>query len=162
MARTPPDKQSSEPPRRGRAGAIAADAGSASAAAFAKAGFTDPSLVLRWAEIVGPEVARLAQPLRYSQGHLGATLTLRAAPGAALFLAHEKRALAERINAYLGRGAVAQIKFVQGGVIARPAIKQVDRKPGFLSPADAARAYRGPEALKSALEALGRRRNQQP
>jgi hypothetical protein len=158
----PPDKQSPEPARRGRAGVIAADAGLASAAVFIKAGFADPSLVLRWTEIVGPEVARLAQPLRFSQGHLGGTLTLRAAPGAALFLAHEKRSLAERINTYLGRAAVAQIKFVQGSLAGRPLVKKPDKKPGFLSPADPAKAYRGPEGLKTALEALARRRTQQP
>jgi hypothetical protein len=158
----PSDKQSPELPRRGRAGAIATDAGSASATVFAKVGFGDPSLVLRWAEIVGPDVARLAQPLRFSQGHLGGTLTLRAAPGAALFLAHEKRSLAERINTYLGRAAVAQIKFVQGSLVGRPLVKKLEKKPGPLLPADPALRYRGPEGLKSALEMLARRRNQQP
>jgi len=95
-----------------------------------------PTLVLRWGEIVGPEVARLAQPLRFSQSHLGGTLTLRAAPGAALFLAHEKRALAERINAYLGCAAVAQVKFVQGALATRPIPKMRKKKPGPLPPSD--------------------------
>jgi hypothetical protein len=159
MTLMPTDKQSPELPRRGRASAIAADAGSASAAAFAKAGFGDPGLVLRWAEIVGPDVARLAQPLRFTQGHLGGTLTLRAAPGAALFLAHEKRSLAERINTYLGRAAVAQIKFVQGSAAGRPAMKKLEKKLGYLDPTDPVRTYCGPEGLKNALETLARRRN---
>ena len=40
----------------------------AAGAAFARAGFTDPTLVLRWSEIAGPEVARLAQPLKFAEG----------------------------------------------------------------------------------------------
>ncbi len=128
-------------------------------AAFARAGFTDASLVLRWSEVVGPEVARLAQPMRFSAGPQGGTLTLRAAPGAALFLAHEKRSLAERINAYLGRPAVAQIKYVQGAPIARPVQKNVEKKRGPLPAGDPTRALHGPDGLKQALEALARRRN---
>ena len=107
-------------PRRGRAAAVGSDAGNAAASAFARAGFRDPALVLRWREIAGPEVARLAQPLKFAEGPSGGTLTLRALPGAALFLAHEKRALCERINAYLGRQAVVQIKFSQGALSPRP------------------------------------------
>ena len=157
MARTTPDRQP-DFQRRNRPGVIASDASSAAAAAFVKAGFNDPTLVLRWTEIVGPEVARLAQPLRYSQGPSGGTLTVRAAPGAALFLAHEKRALAERINTYLGRAAMLQIRFVQGPLIARPLLKNVEKKPGPLAAADPARAWQGPEGLKNALEGLARRR----
>ena len=88
---------------------------------FLRAGFSDPTLVLRWQDIAGPEVARLAQPVKFSEGPSGGTLTLRAAPGAALFLAHEKRALCDRINAYLGRPAVAQLKFSQGALPAAAA-----------------------------------------
>jgi len=157
----PPDKQP-ELPRRNRPGAIAADTGPAAAAAFAKAGFADPALVLRWTEIVGPEVARLAQPLRLSKGHLGGILTLRAAPGAALFLAHEKRTMAERINAYLGCAAVGQIKFVQSALPVRPVAENKEKRPGPLPAADPARAWHGPKSLKSALEALARRRADRP
>ena len=39
----------------------------------------------------GPEVARLAQPVKLADGPAGGTLTLRATPGAALFLAHENQ-----------------------------------------------------------------------
>ena len=127
MARTDKDAQPDQ--RSGRVRVIGMDAGLTGASAFAKAGFTDPALVLRWSEIAGPEVARLAQPLRFSQSAGGGTLTLRAAPGAALFLAHEKRELAARINAYLGRPAIAQIRFVQGPVAARPTGPNGEKKP---------------------------------
>lgn len=166
MAQTPPGKQtpakaqSEEIPiyRRSRPEALASDAGHAAAAAFARAGFTDPALVLRWMEIAGPEVARLAQPLKFS----GDTLTLKALPGAALFLAHEQRELVARINAYLGRAAIARIKFVQGGFPARPQAPSKPVKPGVLPAADPVRAFAGPEKLAEALIVLGRRRTQPP
>ncbi len=121
MTRTPPTKQSGKPlpdppPRRGRAAAVTRDAGFAAAQAFARAGFSDPSLVLHWRDIAGPEIARIARPLRFREGPSGGVLTLMAEPGAALFLGHDARALSERINAYLGRNAVAQVKFVQGAL----------------------------------------------
>ena len=81
-----------------------------------RAGFSDPTLVLRWEEIAGSETARLAQPIKLSESASGGVLTLRAEPGAALFLQHDSRALCERINAYLGRTAVSRLRFVQGRV----------------------------------------------
>ena len=126
--------------------------------AFVRAGFTDPALVLRWNEIAGPEVARLAQPVKLADGPSGGTLTLRAVPGAALFLSHEKRSLCERINAYLGRAAVVQIKFSQGVLLPRPAAAKPEKKAGPLPPNDPSRRYQGPEGLAKALQALARRR----
>ena len=126
--------------------------------AFMRAGFTDPALVLRWNEIAGPEVARLAQPVKLAEGPSGGTLTLRAVPGAALFLSHEKRSLCERINAYLGRAAVVQIKFSQGVLLPRPAAAKPEKKAGPLPPNDPSRRYQGPEGLAKALQALARRR----
>jgi len=88
----------------------------------------------------------------------GGTLTLRTAPGAALFLAHEKRGLCARINAYLGRDAVAQLKFSQGGPFAvRPPAPKA-KAAGALPSGDPSRRYQGPEGLAKALQALARRR----
>ena len=81
MARTPKAAQDDPAPRHNRTIAVGADAKAAAAAAFARAGFSDPTLVLRWNEIAGPEVARLAQPLKFSDGPSGGILTLRAVPG---------------------------------------------------------------------------------
>jgi hypothetical protein len=137
---------------------ISADARTSASAAFVRAGFSDPTLVLRWSEIAGPEVARLAQPLKFSEGPSGGTLTLRAAPGAALFLAHEKRTLCERINAYLGRPAVSQLKFSQGALPLRPPPPSPQKAAGPLPPGDPSRRYQGPDGLARALQALARRR----
>lgn len=166
MARTLGEKQpdrrkpveDAPPQRHNRPLPVGMDARSAGAFAFVRAGFSDPALVLRWSEIAGAAVARLAQPVKLSQGPSGGTLTLRAAPGAALFLSHEKRSLCERINAYLGHQAVVQVKFVQGAPLpARPA-PQAQKAPGALPPADPSRRYQGPEGLAKALQALARRR----
>lgn len=155
MARTPVPEQDAPPSRRNRIAPVSSDASRAATAAFTRMGFRDPVLVLRWREIAGPEVARLAQPLKLS----GDILTLRAVPGAALFLAHEKRSLCERINAFLGLPAVSQIKFVQGA--APPPRRQPPspQKPAHALPAtDPSRRYRGPEGLAKALQDLGARR----
>jgi hypothetical protein len=164
MARTPPAKQTAQKPaktdepqapqRLGRIAPVGGQARGVAAAAFLKMGFTDPALVLRWNEIAGPEVARLAQPLKLS----GDCLTLRAVPGAALFLGHEKRALCERINGYLGRAAVAQIKFSQGAPLPATPAAPPQKPAGPLPPADPSRRYDGPEGLGRALQALARRR----
>ena len=59
MAETPKDKQQPDPPppRRGRATPLGAEAGLAGQTAFVRAGFSDPTLVLRWEEIAGSETA---------------------------------------------------------------------------------------------------------
>ncbi len=145
-----------QPGRRNRAAAISRDAGQAAIGVFARMGFTDTALVLRWHEIAGREVARLCQPMRFAEGPNGGTLTLKALPGAALFLSHETRPLTARINQYLGRPAVARLKFVQGAFIApRPA--PVLRRPAPAPRADdPVNAYSGPEGLRDALLHLAR------
>jgi len=151
---TPQDE--TQPSRRGRAAAVAGDTGSLSAQAFSRMGFRDPALVLHWREIAGPEVARLCQPLRFSEGPQGGILTLKALPGAALFLGHETRALTGRINAYLGRPAVARLKFVQGAFIAPSPSPKLRRPAASITSGDPANGYRGPDTLRTALLALAR------
>ena len=153
------DQKTPEPPkRRNWPGAIAPDAGASASAAFVRAGFSDPTLVLRWEEIAGKETARLARPVKLTEGPGGGVLTLRAEPGAALFLQHETRALTERVNAYLGRPAIAKLRFIQGPLLARPSQKKraVPSAPG---PSDPANRFKGPEGVREALLALARARN---
>jgi hypothetical protein len=149
------------PERRNWAGAVGSDTAPLGAAAFARAGFADPSLVLHWEKIAGPEVARLTRPLRLAQGAQGGVLTLMAEPGAALFLSHETRALAERINTYLGRPAVARLKFVQAS-LARRAAPVPNLKPAqAIASSDPVLSYAGPEGLREALLKLARARHSQ-
>jgi hypothetical protein len=153
MAKSPEETQ---PSRRNRAAPVGGDAGATAAGAFLRMGFTDPTLVLRWREIAGTEVSRLCQPLRFSEGPQGGTLTLKALPGAALFLGHETRTLTARINQYLGRPAVARLKFVQGNFAAPRPATVLRRAAAGISGADPSNAWRGPESLKAALLALAR------
>jgi hypothetical protein len=88
--------------------------------AFQRAGFADATLVLRWAEIVGPAVARLARPMKWQEGESGATLTLKCEAGAAVLLQHQTRELIHRLNAYLGPGRIARVKIVPGQISQAP------------------------------------------
>lgn len=127
-------------------------------AAFARAGFRDPTLVLRWREIVGPEVANFAQPLRLAEGPGGGVLTLKAEPAASVFLQHETRALCDRINAYLGHAAVARLRFVKGELETAARTFPRVRPPAQPPSGDPALGFAGPDRLKAALVNLARAR----
>jgi hypothetical protein len=105
--------------------------------------------VLRWREIAGADVARIAQPLRIRQGSSGAVLTLRADPAAAVFLQHESRALCARINTYLGRQTVERLRFVPGDVAAAPE-RRTQKNPQESLSDDPARKFVGDDRLKEA------------
>lgn len=158
QAKTNKQGEAEPPPRRGRSAAVAEDSSALARAAFARKGFADPTLVLRWSEIVGPEVARLAVPVKLSEAAAGGTLTLKSEPAAALFLQHETRQICERINAYLGRAAVGRLRFVQAPLAARPA-PSPPRRPGTVASDDPARHFKGAEGLRQALLALARWRD---
>src|SRR5262245_40866570 len=139
--------------RRGRAGSAGDDALSHAAAALQRAGFLDATLVLRWREIAGEDIARIAEPVRLTDGPEGGVLTLKCDPGAAVFLQHQTRDLIERLARYLGPGRIARVRLISGeferpnGVPDHPAI-------GTGRPVD------GPSApsLSEALERLNQRR----
>jgi hypothetical protein len=87
--------------------------------AFAHAGFADTTLLIRWSEIVGPHIARIALPQKWQDGPDGAVLTLKCEPGAAVLLQHQTRMLIERLNAYLGAGRIIRLKLVPGRLVQR-------------------------------------------
>ena len=109
---------------------------------------------MHWVEIAGAEVARIARPVRFSEKD--GALTLMAEPGAALFLSHESRVLAARINSWLGRPAVTKVKFVQGKLRQLPQPPAPPRPGKVPNSADPVHSYRGPDGLKAALESLAR------
>ena len=158
MAQSGKEQQPEQPPQRhARPEPVSHDVTYAARAAFARAGFPDPTLVLRWVEIAGAETARIARPVKFAESPSGGTLTLKAEPAAALFLQHESRSLCERINVYLGRPAVAKLRFIQGSLTPLSAPPRI-RKPIEPTAADPARAWRGPEGLGKALLGLARMR----
>jgi hypothetical protein len=150
--------QQPDTPRRNRADSVGANADPLGAAAFVRAGFADPTLVLRWPDIVGREVARVARPIRLTQDASGGVLTVLSEPAAALFLQHESRMLCERINTYLGRETVAKFRFVQGRVRTTDVPRANPQLPAQATPDDPARRFQGSERLQRALISLARAR----
>ena len=88
--------------------------------AFARAGFPDSTLLLRWAEIAGPAVARLCRPVKWQEGESGATLTLKCEAGATVLMQHQTRELIQRLNGYLGTNRIARLKVVSGQISQAP------------------------------------------
>lgn len=94
--------------------------------AFEKFGFSTAALITDWAQIAGAEIARWSVPekLRWPrfpqgtdeadvEGRPGATLILRVDPARALDVEYRARQIIERINAYFGYRAVAELRLVQ-------------------------------------------------
>lgn len=159
MTQSDKNKQPGEPPpRRNWAGPVSRDAQSTGGSAFSRAGFSDPSLILRWEDIAGSEIARIAQPIKLSEGATGAVLTLRTEPGAAVFLQHESRTLCGRINNFLGRDAVSRLRFVDGPVTQRVKQPLPPRRNAHLSPDDPAAVFQGKDSLKEAVVKLAKAR----
>jgi hypothetical protein len=71
------------------------------------------SLIAEWANIVGPALATMSLPEKLSSGATGGTLTVRVAGAAATEFQHLAPQILDRINTYLGFGAVARLKLVQ-------------------------------------------------
>lgn len=83
---------------------------------FARHGFARGELLANWTDIVGTDIAAIARPqgLKVGRGaqaaRSGATLHLLAAPGRALEVSYAAGRIVERVNAFLGYGAVAAVK----------------------------------------------------
>lgn len=91
------------------------------AAAYAKQGFAARELVTRWAEIVGPQVAAHAEPLKMQwprpvegQPQEPATLVLRVEGPMALEIQHSSDVILERVNRFFGWYAVGRLALRQG------------------------------------------------
>lgn len=85
-------------------------------AASEKRGFAVTRLLTHWADVAGPELARLCRPQRvsYAQRGFGATLIVEAPGAAAPLVSMRLDGLRERINAIYGYAAIARIQLVQG------------------------------------------------
>jgi hypothetical protein len=99
--------------------------------AFQKYGFASASLVTEWSNIVGEDVASYTAPERLKWPRLpdayaddgpaartrpGATLVVRVDGGRALEVQYRSRQLLERINAYFGYRAVAELRLIQAPI----------------------------------------------
>lgn len=84
-------------------------------AAGSARGIAVSRLLTHWAEVAGPELARLCRPVKisYGKGGFGATLTVLARSAAGPILEPQLPALRERVNACYGYNAIARIRVTQ-------------------------------------------------
>ncbi|PWR02839.1 DUF721 domain-containing protein [Meridianimarinicoccus roseus] len=131
-------------------------------------GFAVSRLLTHWAEVAGPEIARLCRPVRigYGKGGLGATLTLLARGAAGPMVQAQLPAIRDRVNACYGYNAVARIRVTQtaesGFAEGQTPFDAAPPRPAAPSPqatqtaADLAQDVTDP-ALRAALAGLGAR-----
>jgi hypothetical protein len=122
-------------------------------------------LKARWREIVGEALAGRSEPVKLVKSRTGAsTLELKVAGPVAALVQHQAPLILDRLNLYLGPGAVGRLRIVQGP-LSRPATAaataQVRRSRAPLDAAaerelagSLAETREGP--LKDALLRLGR------
>ena len=125
--------------------------------ALKKRGLTRAELLVDWPRIVGPYFAAHTAPLKlvYRRGRGdGGVLHLAVAPALATAVQHEAPRLVERINAYVGHGAIGQLR-LSGGLPAAPAPRALRAPPVAMAPSPAVAALdEGP--LRDALHRLER------
>jgi hypothetical protein len=127
-------------------------------------GFAVSRLLTHWAEVVGPDIARVARPVdvKYGRG-LGATLTLLTTGAEAPMLEMQKDRIRDRVNACYGYAAVQKVRitqtaasgFADGRAQFDPAPKQ-PRAPAPIPPEvrQSAKTVQDGD-LRAALERLG-------
>lgn len=122
------DKKGQPPERRSRLAALASDVPGLTRLALGKRGFAEADLISHWATIVGPDLARMAVPVKLrlprpkapaqdtgiAPNIPGGTLTLRTSPAASLEIQHQKPRILERISAYFGYPLIADIRLEIG------------------------------------------------
>jgi hypothetical protein len=125
----------------------------------------DPdTLRARWREIVGESLAGRTEPVKLVKSRTGgAALELRVAGPVAALVQHQAPLILDRLNLYLGAGAVTRLRIVQGP-LSRPAAPGAAPSRRVRPPLDAAaekaladglaETRDGP--LKDALARLGR------
>jgi hypothetical protein len=94
--------------------------------AFARQGFASTEIVTHWDDIVGPEIAAHAEPMRMNwvrhrdpDDALPATLVLRVEGPAAIEIQHLSDVIVERVNRYFGWQAVSGIALRQAPLTRR-------------------------------------------
>src|SRR5215472_1204997 len=87
---------------------------------YARQGFAARELVMRWADIAGPEIAAHAEPLKIQwprpvegQNQEPATLVLRVEGPMALEIQHASDVILQRVNRFFGWNAVGRLALRQ-------------------------------------------------
>jgi len=130
--------------------------------AFARQGFTSCEIVTHWDDIVGPEIAAVAEPIRMQWVRSRdpdeappATLVLRVEGPAALEIQHMSGVILERVNRYLGWQAVDRLALRQAPLTRRrkPPRSKIDE--GDAAAIAAQMTGVADERLRAALGRLG-------
>jgi hypothetical protein len=126
-------------------------------------GFGATRVLTHWAEIAGEDIARVTRPVEVSFGKgFGATLTLLCAGAHAPMVEMQKERLREKVNACYGYNAISRIRITQTAAtgFAEPQAafqgKAAETPPAVVAVARTAVEGVGDDALRAALEALGR------
>ncbi len=129
---------------------------------FARQGFMSCEIVTHWDDIVGPEIAGLAEPIRMQWVRTRdpdeappATLVLRVEGPAALEIQHMSGVILERVNRYLGWQAVDRLALRQAPLTRRrrPPRRNIDDSAAAAIAAQMTGI--ADESLRTALGRLG-------
>ncbi len=110
-----PAKQTNTPPRRMRGFEKAVSlVGPELRSTAEKRGFAETKLLTHWAEIVGPDIAEIALPLKIKFGRgFGGTLQVLTTGANAPMLAMQKEIIITRVNACYGYSAIKDVQITQ-------------------------------------------------
>jgi len=125
--------------RRGRSVVLARLVPALARKAYRARGFAQETVISRWPEIVGRELAEIALPrrLRFRRGARNeGTLEISVESAHATALQHQEPIILARVNGFFGYRAVARIRLIHAPVAARaslPAIADQAKKPDSCS-----------------------------
>jgi hypothetical protein len=138
--------------------------------ALRRRGFTNIDVVLRWSEIVGPELAAQTWPLRIEwprrqeqmlrpdgtaePGGQRTRLVVGTAPAQALDVEYAKRDIVERVNRYLGYRATTELTATPDYSVAPEPERKRDRQP-CIETLQADQPTHEADPLQAALRRLG-------
>jgi hypothetical protein len=131
-------------------------------AVFRRQGFASTEIVTHWDDIVGPDIAAVAEPvrMRWMRARSGdesapATLVLRVEGPVALEIQHLAQVIIERINCHVGWQAVSAIALQQAPLMRR---REKPQRPGIdekLAESIAAGTGIADDRLRAAIGRLG-------
>jgi|SRR5215510_14726494 len=129
---------------------------------FARQGFASTDIVTHWPEIVGPEIAAHAEPMKLNWPRGGeeeaapATLVLRVEGPAAIEIQHLAAVILERVNRFFGWRAVDRIALRQAPLARRPKVRPSSAPtPEAMAQVAARLPEIADEGLRAALARLG-------
>ena len=138
-----------------------------------KMGFAKADLLTRWSDIIGPDLARVTQPVKLTRAHPGAdgsglgrrkeggTLILRVVGAMAPEIEARSPQVIDRINQFYGFKAVAHIQLLQGLAKGAPVPKTFPTSAPLWDESDQQDLDKrldhiSSQDLKDRLEALGK------